>query len=797
MSKKIAKNYLMTVILAFFFIAAGDCFALAQVRTEDYDPVSLYKIGLAWDYPPYLLIDLPPEPGDLLLSQGPFPYVAPVMQKSGWITGHSGLYAGRKDHDGDGIEDYVTAESARYGVWYGYFYPLSRFEKGHGRMDEYLKTDAKIAGLLKKAFGEDIGEKTIVKKYDQLLDGTYMGARSIDAVNDSPDELSYRRKILEFAHNYILKNSKYSYDGFKQPILSIFNTLNTHGTGGYGKGHEEMFTCVGLTEAAYEYAGLDIVPKYVEETNVGLTPLKQFLYSKPVSRISVKKGDTQSFGVWHVIHGHKNYGPQVICKNIPAGCSFNGREFKIDSAAMNTGTYEVEFISAQYADQRQKVDIVITADNILPSFDFKEIESNFKGIGRASDDVSASAARAVFESKKANKKERDQKLFACLDKCKTVDDIAVVAKNIENGAARDIVILSGLKYASSINDLYKLAVFADSNITVNKILFAPLGYTVPGISNAIARLQKSGAFSLFFNRECAKELKKLNSSDFIFSHTVNIAFKISFKDIASMNVSKISGYLKFLCENPDELNKLENSYLISLIQKRVYFALASGDKAAGEIRAAVKAMLDEAALKIKAEKNPNRINIMTDEQIAARFLNTMAQSFDIEGGWLDKSFEAEKTFMGGVYASAAAVPGIPAALNSALSSSAGNPFEELKIRGEISPELMAKINADTAYNFSAEAPSGGAPDNSADAGNYDPNSSGVNGAAKLSGIRPAAETGAAASNNPAVMAAYQRYKTAYKKYVDALNAQADEGELNERGVELKAAFEQYQSSPDR
>jgi hypothetical protein len=798
MYKKIAKNYLITGILLCVIFAAGDCFALEQVRTEDYDPVSLYKIGLAWDYPPYLLIDLPPEPGDMLFSQGPFPYIAPVMQKSGWITGHSGLYAGRKDHDGDGIEDYVTAESARYGVWYAHFYPLSRFEKGHGRMDEYLKTDTKITGLLKKAFGGDINEKSIIKKYDQLLDGTYMGARTIDALNDSPDEFTYRRKILEFAHNYILKNSKYSYDGFKQPVLSIFNTLNTHGTGGYGKGHEEMFTCVGLAEACYEYAGLDIVPKYVEETNVGLTPLKQFLYSKPVSKIFVKKGDNQSFGVWHVIHGHKNYGPRVICENIPDGCSFDGREFKIDSNGMNIGTYEVEFVSAQYADQKQKVGIIITADNNLPLFDFKEIESNFKGIGRASDDVSAKVARAVFESKKANKKEGDQKLFACLDECKTVDDIVVVAKNIENGAARDIVILSGLKYASSINDLYKLAMFTDSNITVNKILFAPLGYTVPGISNVIAKLQKSSTFSLFFNRECAKELKKLNSSDFIFSHSVNIAFKISFKDIASMNVSKITGFLKFLCENPNELNKLENSYLIGLIQKRLYFALASGDKAAGEIRSAVTAMLDEAVLKVKAEKNPNRMNIMTNEQIVARFLNTMAQSFDIEGGWLDKSFAAEKTFMSGVYASAAAAPGLPAALNSALSSSAGNPFEELKIRGEVSPELMAKINADTGYNFSAGKASGRVCNDAGTAvDNYGLISSAVNGVTGLSDIPEAAEAEAAASNNPAVMKAYQRYKTAYKKYVDALNAQAGEGELNEPGIELKAAFEQYQSALGR
>ncbi|HOD39149.1 MAG TPA: hypothetical protein PKL57_01210 [Candidatus Wallbacteria bacterium] len=790
MAGKFRIRLLLTAAAICAIFWAGGAYS-QTVSTADYDPVTLYKIGLAWDYPPYLLVDLPAVPGDLLLSQGPFPYIAPVMQKSGWITGHSGLYAGRKDHDGDGVEEFVTAESARYGVWYGYFYPMHRFEKGHGRMGEYLKTDTTVTKLLKKVFGEDVSEKNMVKKYDDLLDGTYMGARSIDALTESPDEFSLRRKILEFAHNYILKNSKYSYDGFKQPILSIFNSLNTHGTGGYGKGHAEMFTCVGLTEASYEYAGLDVVPKYVEETNVGLTPLKQFLYSKPVSKIFVKKGETQSFGVWHIIHGHKNYEPQVICEPVPEGCSFDGREFKIDSSKMNPGTYEIEFRSAQYADQKQKVSVIITLANQLPEFDFKDVAKNYKGLGRASDEVSQKVALAVTEAKKANKKERDQKMMACLDYCKSVDDVVTVAKNVENGAARDIVLLSGLKYAGGINDLYKLAMFTDSNITVNKILFAPLGYAVPGISAVINKIRNSGAFSLFFNRECAKELKKLTSSDFVFSHSVNIAFKISFKDIASMNAQKIKGYLKFLCANPKELNKLENSYLISLIQKRVYFAIASGDKAADEIRRIVAEMFNEAVSKVKVEENPNRMNILSDEQNVARFLNTMVQSFDVKGGWLEKSFEAEKAFMSGVYASAAPVPGLASAMNAAMGSASEGPFAELKIKGSLSPELISKIDADNGTNFSLNLSA--APEDNSAAGQGGQTS--VLGAD--SSVPAAAEAEAAQSSDPRVKSAYEKYKVSYKKYVNAVNSQAGEREMNALTEELKANFAEYQSALGR
>jgi hypothetical protein len=791
MDKKSWRSIAFLIIVFVLLIQSSGADAQNTAQKADYDPVSLYKIGLAWDYPPYLLVDVPAKPGDLLLSQGPFPHIAPVMQKSGWITGHSGLYAGRKDHDGDGVEEFVTAESARYGVWYGYFYPLHRFEKGHGRMDEFLKNDTGVAGFLKKVFGKDLTEKSIVKKYDNLLDGTYMGARTVDALLESPDEFELRRKILEFAHNYILKNSKYSYDGFKQPVLSLFNTLNTHGTGGYGKGHEEMFTCVGLSEQCYEYAGLDVVPKYVEETNVGLTPLKQFLYSKPINKVYVKKGDTETIGAWHIIHGRKDFEPQVICEPVPEGCSFDGRELKINSAAMNTGTYEVEFRSAQYADQHQKIYIIITSSNRLPNFDFKDVAKSFKGLGRASDAVSARVAQTVMEAKKAGKKERDQKLMACLDGCASVDDIVTVAKNMENGAARDIALLSGLKYANGIYDLYKLSMFTDSNLTVNKILFAPLGYTVPGISNAIAKLQNSGTFSLFFNRQCAKELKALTSKDFVFSHSVNIDFKISFKDIASMNAQKIKNYLKFLCDNPKELNKLENSYLISLIQKRVYFAIASGDKAADEIRGAVTDMFNAAVVKVKIEENPNRMNIISDEQNVARFLSIMVQSFDVKGGWLDKSFEAEKSFMSGVYASAAAVPGVSAAMNAALSSTGSGPFAELKITGQPSAELISRINADTGTNFSyGSAASETAPENASGDGL----NNAVNGALSASGLPAAAEAEAAKSSDPAVKAAYEKYKTAYRKYINAVNEPAGERELNALTEELKSSFADYQAT---
>lgn len=771
------------VVLALFLTipcAAGSAFSQNEVPVSDYDPNTLYSLGLAWDYPPYLLVDVPAIPGDAIFSQGPFPYIAPVLQKSGWITGHAGLYAGRKDHNNDGIEEFVTAEAARYGVWYGYFYPMYRFEKGHGRMDEYLKKDTAFVKFLKKTFGSDVAESSAVKKYDDLLDGTYMGARNVEFVTESPDEFAYRRKILEFAHNYVLKNSDYGYDGFKQPILSLFSNKNTNGGGGFGMGHVEKFTCVGLVEASFEYAGVDLVPKFIQETNIGLTPLKQFLYTKPVSKVFLKKGEKISFGVWHVINGHRTFEPKVRCENLPAGCSFDGKVFTADSLALAPGKYTVEFKSLDYPDQHQKVTLFVSDKNRLPNFDFKDVEKDYKGITHESDAVKT-AVDQIEAASGDSKKDHDQKLLKVVAECKSVDDVVYAVRKMKNGAVRDIALLYSLDKAGSINDLYKLSMFTDSKTAVNKILYSPLGYRIQGAETAFNKALGSDSFSLLYNMRAGKFLKEALQGDYIFSRTVNIPLKISYQDISRMDSAKILGFIKFLCANPKELNRLENGYLISLIQKRVYFGIASKEPAAEALREQIGALYKKQAASLTPEQNANRSNIVDDRLVVARFLYTMAQSLDVDKKWLDTSLEAEKTFMKAL-APALPIPGVASAVNSAMTETAVSPFAEMKIQGRLSPELASTIALAT-------------PAASVSGRIEDPDS--AEPSAEVSDVPSAAiqaqagQTRAEASA-PGASAAYERYKTAYRKYVEALNAGTDQKELDGLLEDLNASSQQYQ-----
>ncbi|HNY11083.1 MAG TPA: hypothetical protein PKK26_05775, partial [Candidatus Wallbacteria bacterium] len=642
------KNFLRPIVFALILSASlmcasyGDA-ASSKSAVSTYDPATLYKLGLAWDYPPYLMVDIPASPGDAIFSQGPFPYIAPVMQKSGWITGHAAIYAGRKDNNNDGIEEYVTAESARFGVWYGYFYPMRRFEKGHGKMEDSLKKDTTFSKTLKKLFGDNVAESAAIKKYDELLDGTYMGARNVDLLTESPDEFVYRRKILEFSHNYILKNSDYNYEGFSKPITALFfnKNNNTYGTGGYGKGHGEKFTCVGLVEAAYEYAGIDLVPRYIEETNLGLTPLKQFLYTKPISKLFVKKGESVTFEVWHVVHGHRTFENPVKCEPIPAGCSFDGKAFTVNSASMNTGTYEIEFASVNYPDQRQKIKIFITSENKLPNFDFKNVAVAYKGLEKISDSLKADVEK-INGTKSYSKKEHDQKLLAMVLNCANVDDAVYIVRNIQNGGARDIALLYSLRLANDINDLYKLSMFTDSSTTINKILYSPVGYKLAGIDNAMKSIINASGFSLLYNMKCKNVLKDALKGDYVFDHSTNLNLKITFADVSKLDVSKIVGFISYLCQNPKEINKLENGYLIDLIQKRAYFGIANGEAAADDLRKKVDEMYKKSDAAAKQEKGDNQSNIISDQLVVARFLYSMTKSLDTEGKWLKESLAAEK-----------------------------------------------------------------------------------------------------------------------------------------------------------
>ena len=779
------KNFLRPIAFALILSASLMCapYADAAVNKDavsTYDPSSLYRLGLAWDYPPYLMVDIPPTPGDAIFTQGPFPYIAPVMQKSGWITGHAGIYAGRKDNNNDGIEEYVTAESARFGVWYGYFYPMRRFEKGHGKMEDSFKKDTKIAQALKKIFGEKVSESAAIKKYDELLDGTYMGARNVELLTESPDEFVYRRKILEFSHNYILKNSDYNYEGFSSPITAFFfyKKNNTYGTGGYGKGHGEKFTCVGLVEAAFEYAGINLVPRYVEETNMGLTPLKQFLYTKPISKLFVKKGESLTFEVWHVIHGHRTFENPVKCENIPAGCSFDGKAFTVNSASMNVGTFEIEFVSVNFPDQRQKIRIFVTNENKRPNFDFKNVAEGYKGIEKVTDSLKASVEK-INAAKGDNKKEHDQKLLAMVLNCTNIDDAVYIARNIQNGAARDVALLYSLRLANDINDLYKLSMFTDSSYTINKILYSPVGYKIAGIENAMKSIINASGLSLLYNMKCKSVLKDALKGDFVFDHSTNVKLKITFADVSKLDVSKIIGFINYLCQNPKELNKLENGYLIDLIQKRVYFGIANGEAAADDIRKKIDEMYKKSAASTKADKGDNKSNIVSDQLVVARFLYSMTQSLDTESKWLKDSLAAEKVFMKTASIGLAAVPGVSILASQVFSQTASGPFAKLNVTGKLSPELSALVARENAdFNFASNS------------GRVEEETASV----ETETAKQNANAGIEISENssPELKAAYDKYRNCYQKYVDTLNSGAPEDELSALAAELKASSEAYQ-----
>ena len=767
---------ILSIALIFVMSFTGGGFAQQEIDVSTYEPASLYKLGLAWDYPPYLLVNIPATPGDAIFTQGPFPYVAPVMQKSGWITGHAGLYVGRKDNNNDGIDEFVTAESARYGVWYGYFYPMHRFEKGHGKMEDYFKKDAAGAKLLKKVFGDDVAESDAIKKYDELLDGTYMGARNVDFLTESPDEFVYRRKILEFAHNYVLKNADYNYEGFSRPLMALlFSSRNTQGTGGYGKGHSEQFTCVGLVEAAFEYAGINIVPKYIEEISIGLSPLKQFLYTKPVSKLFIKKGETVSFDVWHVIHGHRNFEHAVNCSNLIEGCSFDGKTFTADSSKMQVGTYEIEFSSVDYTDQKQKVKIIVSEANRLPNFDFKDVASDFKGIETVSQEIK-DKVEAVGSSE-GSKKELDQKLLQVVLTSTSVDDAVYAAKNIKNGAARDIALLYSLKLANDVNDLYKLSMFTDSPLTVNKILYSPVGFRIQGIEKAMNKIINADGFSLFYNMKCSSVLKDSLKSDHVFDHGTNMKLQISFNDVSSLDVNKIMGFINYLCQNPTELNRLENSYLIALIQKRVYFGIANKEENADLLRSKISEMHKRYEMRIDSGSVGNKSNV-SDNLLAVRFLYSMTQSLDTDKKWLDDSLAAEKTFMKTATIALAGVPGAGTLLNQSCSETASGPFAKTGVIGKISSWLSSFVSKEE-----------GVSDISSESVSASSVSTETVEAAKAE-FEVAAQAGENVSSE--VKQAYDNYRLSYQKYVEAINSgTAGEEELSQLVNELSANADAY------
>jgi len=188
-----------------------------------------------------------PQPGDLLYK---FSKLPPANINEGWCSGHVGIYVGEK-YDEEEKKPYNVIEALLGGVTRSYHSPISEF----GGNSIYLGAREPKSGLL--------------------------------------DE--QRNKIVAFAENAV--GTPYS---FIDTLTSmIYSGL---GRGNLVKGYGNDFNCVGLAEAAYEYAGIDLVSNYDEGNEIYgpyhiLTPAEQYNKTVPADGYS----DEQA--IRDVIHG--------------------------------------------------------------------------------------------------------------------------------------------------------------------------------------------------------------------------------------------------------------------------------------------------------------------------------------------------------------------------------------------------------------------------------------------------------------------------------------------------------------
>lgn len=136
---------------------------------------------------------------------------------------------------------------------------------------------------------------TFINSYDHL----FMGARRYDGII-SEDE---RYQIAQYAINQLDK-----------PYLLV----------GQGNVQEVGFSCVGLTEAAYENAGLNIIPALLEIPYS--LPYDQYKYTKPIDEINLKVGEEielKVYGViWNEIEKYVKTSDGVGISNPPSGSTW-------------------------------------------------------------------------------------------------------------------------------------------------------------------------------------------------------------------------------------------------------------------------------------------------------------------------------------------------------------------------------------------------------------------------------------------------------------------------------------------
>jgi parallel beta-helix repeat protein len=211
-----------------------------------------------------------PQPGDLLYRK------SNVGGIDGWIPGHVGIYVGEKygDHD----DDLSTPDKA-----YNVIEALHKDSNG--------TTVNKVMANYYSPISEFAGK----------FNTTYMGARQPDSDFGALDS-EERMKVLNYLDENDVVGKPYAWYETKQFLLGLAR-------GKYVKGMFGDYNCVGLTEAAYEYAGINLVSDEDEGNNASdisvraaFWPIEQYKETDPAEGYSVsgKVTDSQGIGILEV-----------------------------------------------------------------------------------------------------------------------------------------------------------------------------------------------------------------------------------------------------------------------------------------------------------------------------------------------------------------------------------------------------------------------------------------------------------------------------------------------------------------
>ena len=239
------------------------------------DNVVTIPIGWTVNYPGFyfytLTVDnaIPPDPndfknplpGDLLYK---FSKLIPFKINEGWLPGHVGIYVGER-YDEENEKKYNVIEALLSGVQYRYYENISEF-KG---------------------------------------DSIYLGAREPEY------GLSHEQRNLILALAKAAIGSEYA--AFETFTSMIYSGL---GMGKIVKG-PNRYNCVGLAEAAYQYAGIDLVSDYDEGNQEWsahdiLTPAEQWYNTVPATGVIDQNISPEISGFEMVPGNPVGIGSQVI-----------------------------------------------------------------------------------------------------------------------------------------------------------------------------------------------------------------------------------------------------------------------------------------------------------------------------------------------------------------------------------------------------------------------------------------------------------------------------------------------------